>query len=137
MSERRDSDISFSRPALGKRRSSSLAPVGPEPLSFEESRYKALPPSAQKEALPPSAKKEARAKAATALSVHASGQLSARKDAASLLEALKACVDENVAGDGDDSLGGQLRKAARAAGVFYVGGVRRGLPSRWVNINTI
>ena len=35
MSERRDSDISFSRPSLGKRRSSSLAPVGPEPPSFE------------------------------------------------------------------------------------------------------
>ena len=45
--------------------------------------------------------------------MHASGQLSARKDAAALLEALKACVDEGVAGDVDDdtSLGSQLRKA--------------------------
>ena len=28
-----------------------------------------------------------------------------------MLEALKKCTDEGVAGDGDDSLGGQLRKA--------------------------
>ena len=50
--KRRDSDMEAR--TIGKRRSSSLAPVGPEPPSFEESRFKALPPKK------PDAKSEAR-----------------------------------------------------------------------------
>ena len=84
--------------------------MGPEPLSFEEARYNALP----------DAKKEARAKAASALAVHASGQLSARKDAASLLEALKVCTDEGVGGDVEDELRKAIGDAPLAEGALLV-----------------